>query len=123
MKASPAKARPLSRFAMVPAVKSLILNRERSRTGNLVLRSRRKKVTMRKMLKETKATVNGSVRLPSVRPRRRRVKEPENATAPGMSNFWPRTGWDISLNCLLYQYVPKIPMETLLRNMEHLEKS
>ena len=92
MKASPAKARPLSRLAMFPAVNNLILNRERSRTGNLVRRSTRKKKIMRIPLDAMRARFRASVRLPIVRPIRSRVIELEKLTAPSRSNFSPPVG-------------------------------
>ena len=92
MKASPAKASPLSRFAMFPAVNSLILNRERSSTRNLVRLSTRKKKAMRIPLNPMRTKFRTSVRLPIVRPIRSRVIEAEKLTAPSRSNFSPRVG-------------------------------
>ena len=91
-KASPANASPLSRFAMFPAVNSLILNRDRSRTGNFVLRSTRKKKTIRIPLDTMRTRFRTSVKLPIVRPRRSRLMELEKLTAPSRSNFSPRAG-------------------------------
>src|SRR6266705_1865076 len=122
-KASPANARPLNRLAMFPAVNSLILNRERSRTGNFVLRPTRKKKTMRIPLDTIRIRFRASVRLPIVRPTRRRVIELEKLTAPSRSNFSLRVGGEFSFSLLGDQYVPKIPIGTLTRKIDRQVKS
>src|SRR5438552_3240508 len=76
--ASPANASPLNRFAMFPTVNNLILNRERSSTGNLVRLSTRKKKTMRIPLNPMRTRFRTSVRLPIVRPSRSRVNKAEH---------------------------------------------
>src|SRR6266571_7505445 len=98
MKARAANARPLRRFAMLPAVNSLIRKRERSRTGYFALRSKRTNEAIRMMLRESRIIDNGFVTLPIVRPRRRRVMELEKVKAPGRSNFSPCAGFEISLS-------------------------
>src|SRR2546425_788315 len=108
---------------MFPAVKSLILKRERSRTGDLVRRSTRKKRIMSIPLEPMRTRFRVSVKLPIVKPSRNRVIELEKVTAPGRSNFSARLGGEISLNLRRDQYVPKIPIGTLTRKIERHVKS
>src|SRR5437667_3654059 len=103
MKARLAKARPLRRLAMLPAVKSLILKSERSRTGKLALHSDRAKMIIRRKLRAIRLSDSGSVTLPNVSPRSRRVMDAENVTAPGRSNLSPRAGCEISFSLFLDQ--------------------
>src|SRR5437773_6698969 len=119
----PRNAKPVHKVGMVPAVNRLIFNRERSRTGNFVLRSTRKKKTMRIPLDTTRIRFRASIRLPIVRPTRRRVIELEKLTAPSRSNFSPRVGGEISFSLLCDQYVPKIPIGTLTRKIDRQVKS
>ena len=88
---------------MLPAVKSLILKSDRSKTGKLALRSDSAKMIIRRKLRAIRLSDNGSVTLPSVSPRSRKVMEAENVTAPGRSNFSPRAGCEISFSLFLDQ--------------------
>ena len=97
-KANAANASPLRRLAMLPAVNNRILNRDRSSAGNRALRSITMKIATQRMLAATTAWFARSVRLPSVRPRSKRVMAMENVMAPRASNFSPTVGREISFS-------------------------
>src|SRR2546428_8211718 len=77
-KASDAKASPLKRLERLPMVKTRFLNKDRSRTGDLVCLSIDRKITVRTRLVKSNKTVIGESRPSRVRPRRRLVIAPEN---------------------------------------------
>src|SRR5438093_13034662 len=114
--ASDAKASALKRLERLPMVKTRFLNKDRSRTGDLVCLSIDRKITVRTRLVKSNKTVIGESRPPRVRPRRRLVMATENVTAPGMSNCSLDAGAEISRSLLRDQYVPYFPEGSLKRN-------